>query len=83
MDDYMDIQDHIDRVDNDRTFINRFRLSKEAVLILLKEINSVDDYKKDVFSPQSTNSCEGYSPTLSVRPSVRVSVRLPVCLSVC
>ena len=38
----MDIQDHIDRVENDRTFINRFRFSKEAVLILLNELTIVD-----------------------------------------
>ena len=60
MDDYMDMQDHIDRVENEpigrifrdrlhpfeeqsnRIFINRFRLSKEAVLILLNEINVVN-----------------------------------------
>ena len=46
MDDYMDMQDHIDRVDDDRTLINRYRLSKESVSILLNEINIEDDYKK-------------------------------------
>ena len=67
MDEYMDMQDHIDRVENvpigrvfrdrlnpfeeysDRTFINRFRLSKGAVLILLNEINVVND-KETVYS---------------------------------
>ena len=68
MDEYMDMLDHIDRVDNEpigrvirdrlnpfeeyseRTFINRFRLSKEAVLILLNEINIVDNYKETFYT---------------------------------